>query len=422
MMTQPDLTGSEPVQEPTFHPRDWVLLPAVSVLTLCLMAISVELLARWFYPVTQVGFQNCFATNDPTGDAAVKPNSVCWEQIPESTLTVEYRFNHRGHRAGAELTPKPPGTYRIVLIGSSFAQGLFVPREKTFAALFPEILSTETGRNVEVYNESTGGKFRGGPFPTQNSARHFDEVLAPQPDLILWVITPTDIVNAESRENADSSDRSTLQEDPQSATHLAEERSFWSGLATSIAMGTLRERLKSRWEEARTSVVLKHLLIASESQDEYINSYLKNGDDAEFLKVEPDAKWQMQLHYFDVELAEIVRLAKNAMVPLVAVFIPNRPQAAMISKGNWPSGYDPFKLEDELRDRVVNNGGRFIDILPDYRDVPSPERDYFPMDGHPDADGHAIISRFLAKELTSGAVPELKRLTQPEIAMQPGRP
>ncbi len=171
------------------------------------MAISAELLSRWFYPVTQVGFQNCFAANDPTGDAPVKPNSVCWEQTAESILKAEYRFNSRGHRAGTELNPKPPGTYRIVLIGSSITQGLFVPREKTFAALLPEELSTETGRKVEVYNEATGGKFRGGPYPTQNSAQHFDQVLAAQPDLILWVITPTDIMNAGTKENADSPDK-----------------------------------------------------------------------------------------------------------------------------------------------------------------------------------------------------------------------
>jgi hypothetical protein len=420
-MTPTDRTEPGAVKAPNLRRRDWVLLPAVSLLTICLLAVSAELLSRWLYPSTHVDFQNCFATNDPTGDAAVKPNSVCWEQIPESTLKVEYRFNHRGHRAGTELSSKPPGTYRIVLLGSSLTQGLFVPREKTFAALLPEELSRETGRKVEVYNEATGGKFRGGPFPTQNSAQHFDEVLAAQPDLILWVITPTDVINAESKENVGSSDRSALEEDARSATGSTKPRRFWNNFTASIAKGTFGERLKSRWEDTRTSIALKHLLIASESQEEYIKSYLRDGDAANFLKTKPDAKWQTQLQYFDAELIEIVGLAKNAGVPLVAVFVPNRPQAAMISKGDWPADYDPFKLEGEVRDSVVNNRERFIDILPDYRGIPSPERDYFPVDGHPDANGQAIISRFLAKELTSGEVPELKAPTPPDIAMEPGK-
>jgi hypothetical protein len=419
------MTQTVPTQSGTAKEQsslgDWVLLPTVSVLTICILAISAELMSRWLYPVSQIGFQNCFATDNPTGDAAVKPNSVCWEQIPESTLKAEYRFNHRGHRAGTELSPKTLGTYRIVLIGSSFAQGLFVPRERTFAALLPEELSMKTGRKIEVYNEATGGKFRGGPFPTQNSAQHFDEVLAAQPDLILWVLTPTDVINAQSDENGDSPDRGAIQEDPRSEKDSAKPRSFWSSFTASIAAGTFSQRLRSRWEETRTSVVLKHLMIASESQDEYIKSYLKNGDDISFLKVEPDARWQMQLRYFGTEIAEIAALARNAAVPLVAVFAPNRAQAAMISKGDWPDGYDPFRLKNEVRDIVVSRGGQFIDILPDYRGIPSPERNYFPVDGHPDADGQAIICRFLVKELTSGTVPDLKASTPHEIAMEPGK-
>jgi hypothetical protein len=74
----------------------------------------------------------------------------------------------------------------------------------------------------------------------------------------------------------------------------------------------------------------------------------------------------------------------------------------MLSNADWLAGYDPFKLADEVLEGIVNHGRRFIDIVGDYRRIPGPERNCFPVDGHPDADGHAIISRFLAKELTRG--------------------
>ena len=212
-----------------------------------------------------------------------------------------------------------------------------------------------------------------------------------------------------SKQNAGSPDRAGTSGGSAISDRFREAADFLEQiLGLSVAKGTFGERLKSRWEETRTSMALKHLLIASESQDEYIQSYLRNGDNASFLKTKPDAKWQTQLQYFNAELAEIAGLAKNAGVPLVAVFVPNRAQAAMISKGDWPAGYDPFKLKDELRESVVSDGGRFIDILPHYRGIPSPERSFFPVDGHPDANGQTIIFKFLAKELTSGAVPALK--------------
>ncbi len=405
-MTQSGPTEPEAAQGPRSRRRDWILLPGLSLLTICLMAVSAEALSRWFYPVTQVGFQNCFATNDPTGDAAVKPNSVCWEQTAESNFKAEYRFNSRGHRAGTELKSKTPDTYRIVLIGSSLTQGLFVPREKTFAFLLPEELSMQAGRKVELYNEATGGKFRGGPYPTQNSAQHFDQVLAAQPDVILWVITPTDISNAGSSDNADSADaEAPKKEDLRSATDSAKPRSFWKKVTASIVEGTFGERLKSRWENTRASIVLKHLLIASESKDEYIKSYLMDENNANFLKSEPDSKWQRQLQNFDVEFAEIAGLAKSAGVPLVAAFVPNRVQAAMLAAGEWPSDYDPYKLDHELRDLVKNHGGTYIDILPEFRKIPNSEKHYFPVDGHPDATGQAIISRLLASALMKVALP-----------------
>lgn len=420
-MSQPGANEPGGANEAKLPRRDWILLPAIGLLTICVLAVSTELLVRRLFPVSQDGLERCFVKDDPTGDAPVRPNTVCSEQIAESKYLAEYRFNSRGHRA-PELAPKQPGTYRIVLIGSSLTMGLFVPREMTFAALLPKELSQETGRKVELYNEAPGGKFRGGTFPTRDSVRQFHEVLSAQPDMILWVITPWDAVNAAFQVGEQAPQKEPAAQEPAQPVESRNPVVYaWEKLTAAVAKGTIGERLKYHWEQTRTSIVLQHLLLESDSQDQYVKSYLMNEDHAGFLRADPQGNWQSQLLAFEGDVAEIEAQAKAAGVPFVAVLVPNRAQAAMIAKGEWPAGYDPYKLNNDLRDTIVSHGGTYIDILPDYKNVLNPEQRYFPVDGHPDADGHAMIAGLLAKELAGGAVPQLKAATQTQAALEHGR-
>jgi len=381
-----------------------VLLPVVALTTILLIAVSTELTARALFPASEVGFDNCFVSDDLSGNASVKPDSVCSERIPESRYSAEYRFNHQGNRDDANLEPKQPGSYRIVMIGSSFAMGLFVPRDMTFAALLPAQLSQRTDRKVELYNQAYGGKYRGGPFPVESSVQRFNQVLSAQPDMILWIITPMDIENSES----EASDSAPAQKSLSQLNELKSSRSAWGKLWNALRQGTLADKLKSRWEDTSTSLMVKHFLIANQSQGQYTESYLKNDTDAQFLKTQPSANWLHYMRTFQTQAAEFEKLANSAGIPFVAVLLPNRAQAAMLSMGSWPQGYDPCKLDDELRRIIVSDDGIYVDILPNFRSVPSAEQYYFPVDGHLDADGHAMVSRMLAKELTSGVVPSLR--------------
>ena len=188
-MTISHPTGHQPSAEVKLPRRDWILLPFISLLTIVVLAGSGELIARRVFSGSTTLMKNCMVMDDKSTGPRAIPNTVCWEKIPESQL-VEYRFNGCGHRAGMECLPKQPGTYRIVMTGSSLALGEGVQREQTFAALLPEELSQETGRKIELYNESMGWGF-------PHSVRlRFNEVLAAKPDLILWILTPGDIEGA----------------------------------------------------------------------------------------------------------------------------------------------------------------------------------------------------------------------------------
>jgi len=86
--------------------------------------------------------------------------------------------------------------------------------------------------------------------------------------------------------------------------------------------------------------------------------------------------------------------------------------------GEWPKGYDPFKLDNELRSIIVRHGGSYVDVLPDFVTIPNPHWGFFPIDGHPNAEGHATITRLLANALTDGAVPALRAGTQPQAKLE----
>lgn len=380
--------------------KDWILLPAIAMLTTILLAVSAELTARWLFPVSQTDLKNCYVEDDPSGDAPAKPGSVCTERMGESPLPVEYRYDSHGHRTDGELGPKRPDTLRIVLLGSSMAFGLYVPKEMSFAALLPVELSRQTGRKIELYNEATGGKFRGGPFPVQSSAGHFREVLSAAPDLILWIITPKDIENASSIELPSTQIATQAHSTPGTrSSHLLDE---WESLAFVRESSAIMRRLRYRWEQTRISFALKYLLVKGDTEDQYVTSYLKNEKDAGFLKAKPNSDWQQWIQGFEIDAEDFEKQANAANVPLVAVLVPDRAQATMISMGKWPEGYDPYKLDDELRAIIVSHGGTYIDILSDFRTIPNSEQDYFPLDGHPNPAGHAVISRLLTNALTSG--------------------
>ena len=394
--------------------RDWMVLPLLALLTVGLLAKSTEFVARRMFSESKNGVERCWVVNDPSTGVRGVPNSTCWEKIAEAQL-IEYKFNACGHRAGVECGLKPPDAYRIVMTGSSFAMGMRVPREQTLAALLPKELSRLSGRKVEIYNEGMGDAF------THSVALRFNEVLAARPDMILWVLTPMDIQQASfvvphHDASAGHGEIKRRLKDALAARSVLDKVRGLSNLAGDVWANELEE-VHDDVRVSRAGFLLQHFLY--ESQSLYVESYLRSEDDKSgFLKADLSARWRNNLRLTEVDAADIESRAEAAGVPFVVVPLPNRAQAAMISMGQWPSGYDPYKLDDELRAIIERHGGTYIDVLQDFRSVPNPEKHYLPIDGHPDADGHAIITGLLAKELTGGAVPALASANRQQAQLE----
>jgi hypothetical protein len=265
-------------------------------------------------------------------------------------------------------------------------------------------LSRLTKRKVELYNEGMASR------NVLGVARHFDEVLAADPDMVLWVLTPWELSNPQFQISAPSAGPIT--------SELGSMKRTFATESIPDAFRDLSPQLLAFFlQHARSIQVLQHYLYQSRSL--YVRSYLMKGEDETgFLRAEPGSRWKGYLQQLDTNAAEIGKRAKAAGVPLVVVLLPNRAQAAMISMRESPKGYDPYELGNELRAIVERNGGTYIDILDGFRALPNSEQYYFPIDGHPDVDGHRIISGLLANALTSGTVPALRSLVQQRASLE----
>jgi hypothetical protein len=399
-MRQPVDADAGPPEEAKSQRRDWIWLPILGLLTSCLLAGTVELVARRMFARIPTRGENCLVISDPSDGARGIPNCVVWEKIPEGKLT-EYRFNSSGYRDDVNFGPKSPGTYRIVMVGTSVAAGFRVPRKETVAALLPAELSQRTGRRVEVYNQ-------GLPLRTSRSiSRDLKDAVAANPDMILWIVSPLDISYSSLLGRKDEAAPSTQQAGSRNSI-----KAVFATESFNASMATL-------FSHTRTSILLKELLYASPSR--YVQSSLM-GDDykKDFLLSESSTEWQRELKDFDSSAADIEGQARKAGIPLVAVLVPDRTQAAMISMmDECPKGFDPYKLGEELRSIIVSYGGTYIDILPEYRTVPNPQLGYFAIDGHPNVYGNAMIAGFLVDKIASFINPGKSAAVQPQAGLRP---
>jgi len=248
---------------------------------------------------------------------------------------------------------------------------------------------------VEVYNQSSMQGF------LDSVGLRESEFLHNQPDMLLWVITPHDL-----EENTFVPPNN----EPAVVSGNGGETSFMKRgvfrIRKDIEEGTMFSDFLERFDKTYSSLLLRHLLYSSPSL--YMKSALMRPDsDAGFLRKSFSPLWEQRIQHFDSELRKNQAWTSAAKVKLAVVYIPSRAQAEMLGEGKWPHGYDPNEIDDQLKQRVNRAGAIYVDILPYFQARAEADQLYFPVDGHPNEDGSAIIARAIAQSLTDGRVAEL---------------
>jgi hypothetical protein len=359
-------------------------MPLIGLLTIVVFCVSAELIARTHFYESPIGMGPCLDDSDPTKGVRGRPNTVCREKSLESD-DIEYRLDSRGYRSAVELRAKGSGVYRIVLIGSSIAMGERTQLNNSPAALLAPRLSALTGRQIEVYNEGMAWGF------ARNANLRFQDAVDVQPDLILWVVTPLDIARSE-------------------ATLARESDTPPPAKGIEHLKNTLLRYIREHGGEIVIGQVLRHYLYEFQSEDQFVRASLQDkssDDESGFLRLAQGPAWQQHWVDFGGHAQDMLARAHAAGIPMAVVFAPNRLQAAMISAGEWPAGYDPYGVNRNVQSLVAAGGGTFIGLLPHYRAIPGSEHFYLALDGHPTTAGYAFLGEAIAQQLTRGAIPAL---------------
>ena len=120
------------------------------------------------------------------------PSYLRWRMRPNLQARWNdepFRTNSRGYRTPEVAIPKPEGTYRIVLLGSSNTMGHGVGDDEAYPRLLEAWIAEAAGpgRKVEVVNLSVSGD-----SPSRRLVRMREEAAAYEPDWVLCDATALD--------------------------------------------------------------------------------------------------------------------------------------------------------------------------------------------------------------------------------------
>ncbi|MBY0358823.1 MAG: hypothetical protein K2W82_12535 [Candidatus Obscuribacterales bacterium] len=131
-----------------------------------------------------LGEEEIFKLDPILGSRHMTNKRVTWR----SEGFAQSYFNAEGLRENEALLAKPPGTYRIALLGDSLTESLQVPLEASFGRLLQNKLSEQNNRPVQILNFGTSGY-----STAQEYLQLRQQVLKYKPDLVLVCYNSRDI-------------------------------------------------------------------------------------------------------------------------------------------------------------------------------------------------------------------------------------
>jgi hypothetical protein len=280
---------------------------------------------------------------------------------------VRYQYNECGYRGTVSCGPKPQGTLRIVLMGSSAPFGLDIPYDQHFAIRAAPELAQVLGHPVEFQN--LGGIGR----DWSKNEMVLDEMLSLKPDAIFFVIMPFDLARMD---------------------RLESEQPSGAGPASAAVMKVgLWIRVRHLMANSRAVYMVQHFLLADES---FLLRAVQNyGDPLDVSRQPTPPLGEKRFALVDMIVGKLADRAREAGVPCFMIAIPNRVETAMIRSNARIPHMDPYIFPQRMQAIALKHGLAYIDLLPDLKNAPNAAELYYRVDGHPTGSFHELLTRIL---------------------------
>ena len=357
--------------------RDIFLLPALSLLTVITMIASAEIYARLVWPFDDL---DACLVQDPVHGMRYRPNCHSRVRVPE-TPWVYNSYNECGYRTRESCGPKPPGTVRVAVLGSSFSFGFRNAYAQAYTSIAGDALTRRLRRHVEFQNLGVQ------EYSILNTYRRMDQALALKPDLIVLGLTPIDI-------------RKYI--DPGSLAARNEPESSQTVSKTEPEISSLRKYVIGPLDHSRALYMLQHFLY--QDPQSYLNLYLLSADNSGYLRKPFSPAWQQRFSTLDLMLGDMASKAQSASVPLVLLIGPQPANVALINTHPRP-GIDPYAFVNQVTAIAHRHGIPTIDPLPEMGGRSDPMSLFYVVDGHLDQNGQRIVADALDEWLCSSGLP-----------------
>jgi hypothetical protein len=294
--------------------------------------------------------------------------------------TVVYHWNDCRVRSDHPCAPRPPGVTRILAVGDSFTMGSLVSQGEAWPAALETWLRSHGAPSVEVLNRGVSGYDL---YQITSLARDASEYDAGIVVLAFGAETLFADLSAVRLRAFDAAAAERFAEGPK-------EEASRLGLQLTLA-SQLKRLAKYGW----LSLHLQELLFKSDRL--YVEVY-RRFNNAGWLDSPLPHPWRQRIDDAQRLILDLDAQLRAEDRQLVLLIIPQRVQLVLASTAAR-AGLDPHALLGPLATIAREHGIPVVDALGILDKHPRPEDLYYPLDGHPTAEGDRLLGESMGNFL-----------------------